>query len=156
MPSSIEEHHLLAFNTACRKGHRADAEDFAQDYALKQLEGSKQPAKFALIDWLRATYGETRTDNGRKSRRPKLRSYEDHPVGITLPQAEEEMMAKQALDLLDEKERAVVILYFVWGFSLMEIGHVFGVTESRISGYLTAVLKKVKALSLDLPLPEER
>ena len=48
-----------------------------------------------------------------------------------LVDAEGEMIVREALDLLPEKERFVIEKYFLEGLNLRQIGIELGVTESR-------------------------
>ena len=50
----------------------------------------------------------------------------------------------EAIDQLPERERLVMSLYYVEELNLKEIGEVLGVSESRISQILSAVVKKVR------------
>ncbi len=43
------------------------AEDFAQDYCLRQLNGKKQTLRQAFIDFLRKEFGESRNPNSKKA-----------------------------------------------------------------------------------------
>lgn len=49
-----------------------------------------------------------------------------------------------AIDQLPERERLVMSLYYVEELNLKEIGEVLGVSESRISQILSAVVKKLR------------
>ena len=49
-----------------------------------------------------------------------------------------------AIDELPERERLVMSLYYVEELNLKEIGEVLGVSESRISQILSAVVKKLR------------
>jgi len=50
----------------------------------------------------------------------------------------------EAIDQLPERERMVMSLYYVEELNLKEIGEVLGVSESRISQILSAVVKKLR------------
>jgi RNA polymerase sigma factor for flagellar operon FliA len=50
----------------------------------------------------------------------------------------------QAIDQLPGRERMVMSLYYVEELNLKEIGEVLGVSESRISQILSAVVKKLR------------
>jgi RNA polymerase sigma factor for flagellar operon FliA len=50
----------------------------------------------------------------------------------------------QAIDGLPERERLVMSLYYVEELNLKEIGEVLGVSESRVSQILSAVVKKLR------------
>ena len=50
----------------------------------------------------------------------------------------------EAIDQLPERERLVMSLYYVEELNLKEIGDVLGVSESRVSQILSAVVKKLR------------
>lgn len=50
----------------------------------------------------------------------------------------------EAIDLLPERERMVMSLYYVEELNLKEIGEVLGVSESRVSQILSTVVKKLR------------
>jgi RNA polymerase sigma factor for flagellar operon FliA len=51
----------------------------------------------------------------------------------------------EAIDELPEKEKKVLILYYYEDLTLKEIGHVLGVTESRISQLHTKAIMRLRA-----------
>ena len=59
----------------------------------------------------------------------------------------EELKVKiaEALDLITEKERNVIVLYYYEEMTLKEISRVLDVTESRVSQLHTKGLQKMKA-----------
>ncbi len=67
----------------------------------------------------------------------------DEPEDVVM-QAELKEMVISALDLLTEKERKVVELYYYEELSLKEISRVLEVSESRISQLHTRALQKMK------------
>ena len=50
----------------------------------------------------------------------------------------------EALDLLTEKERKVIVLYYYEELTLKEISNILGVSESRISQLHTRALQKMR------------
>jgi RNA polymerase sigma factor for flagellar operon FliA len=68
-----------------------------------------------------------------------------------LEEKEEIEYLTKALDLLNEKDKTVLSLYYYEGFTLKEIGHVLGVSESRVCQlhtraiiHLRTAMKKLK------------
>ena len=51
----------------------------------------------------------------------------------------------QALDLLTEKEKKVILLYYYEDLTLKEISNVLEVSESRVSQLHTRALQKMKS-----------
>jgi DNA-directed RNA polymerase specialized sigma subunit len=96
------------------------AEDFAQHYAVCELQNKIRNIRYMYIDWFRK---ET------NYRRLKIESDSEVVLfknGIKIPPAR----------MLD---RAVMILYGSWGFTMAEIAHTLGVSEAWVS-------KKIKKL----------
>lgn len=67
----------------------------------------------------------------------------DGPEDVTLQGELKEMLA-QALEILTEKERKVVVLYYYEELTLKEISNVLDVSESRVSQLHTKALVKMK------------
>ena len=61
-----------------------------------------------------------------------------------MEQAELKEMLMDALELLTEKERKVILLYYYEDLTLKEISNVLEVSESRISQLHTKALQKMK------------
>ena len=57
-------------------------------------------------------------------------------------------MLEEALELLTEKEKKVVLLYYYEELTLKEISHVLEVSESRISQLHTKALQKMKSIGV--------
>lgn len=62
----------------------------------------------------------------------------------TIEKAELKKMLAEALELLTEKEKKVILLYYYEELTLKEISHVLEVSESRISQLHTRALQKMK------------
>lgn len=118
-----------------------DAEDVAQDTALRRLEniGLKQSKYHAVIDYLRRTYGRGGY-YGNVQLNEKV-----------LPSEERPQHAFDILDGLDHDLRAVLLLRGIWGMSPREIAFLFGVTEfvvhDRIKRVSRALLKRANKLN---------
>ena len=67
----------------------------------------------------------------------------DSPEEI-LERDELKKMLEQALELLTEKERKVIVLYYYEDLTLKEISNILEVSESRVSQLHTRALKKMK------------
>ncbi|MEY2622033.1 MAG: polymerase sigma factor FliA [Pseudomonadota bacterium] len=63
---------------------------------------------------------------------------------IMVEEAEFMQAVVSAIDLLPEREKLVMSLYYVEELNLKEIGEVLGVTESRVSQILSTVVKKLR------------
>lgn len=146
----------MAHAHACRQGLHDVADDFAQDCAVLWLSGRrhvKTAFQFLLVDYIRihGSARANRVDNTRLSTDAMLRRC---ALGITnatqLPAAASSprsdfMPDETLLQGLSERSRACAILYYRWGMTLLEIGHVFGISEAGVSMLVTEFNKKAKA-----------
>ncbi|MCR5481621.1 MAG: FliA/WhiG family RNA polymerase sigma factor [Clostridia bacterium] len=76
------------------------------------------------------------------------RSDNETPEGVLLYGELKEKLA-EAIDLLNEKERLVVTLYYYENLKLKEIAEVMGITESRVSQIHSASIVKMKKRLVD-------
>src|SRR6185437_5962136 len=89
----------------------------------------RQGDKVSLVD----TLGDTRVED---------------PVRAFESQATKHLLAR-AINLLPEREKIVVPLYYYEGLTLAEIGQVLGVTESRICQMHTKAVLQLRAKLAD-------
>ncbi|CAM5587533.1 MULTISPECIES: RNA polymerase sigma factor WhiG [Streptomyces] len=68
----------------------------------------------------------------------------DNPVELAEDRELRRLLAR-AINLLPEREKTVVTLYYFEGLTLAEIGHVLGVTESRVSQIHTKSVLQLRA-----------
>ncbi len=73
----------------------------------------------------------------------RMASQFDSPEGNIEKQELKQMLA-EALELLTEKEKKVILLYYYEDLTLKEISHVLEVSESRISQLHTRALQKMR------------
>ena len=59
----------------------------------------------------------------------------------------------RAVDAMPERERSVLMMYYYDGLTLMEIGQVLGVTESRVCQINTKALRQLRSKLADRPDP---
>ncbi len=72
-----------------------------------------------------------------------LASHFEGPEEV-VEKAELKEMLKESLDLLTEKERKVILLYYYEELTLKEISYVLEVTESRVSQIHTRAIQKMR------------
>ncbi len=70
---------------------------------------------------------------------------DDRPIDHDLIQEESLAELSAAVEELSERERLVLSLYYHEGLTLKEIGHVLGVTESRVSQIHTKAIMNLRA-----------
>jgi RNA polymerase sigma factor for flagellar operon FliA len=61
-----------------------------------------------------------------------------------------------AIEQLQERDRLLMNLYYVEELNLKEIGEVLGVTESRVSQLLSAIVKKLRTTLKVEAMPTRR
>ncbi|MBO5293314.1 MAG: FliA/WhiG family RNA polymerase sigma factor [Lachnospiraceae bacterium] len=124
-----------------RQGRNATDEEIAQQIGISEEE---------LLDW----QGQMKITNlvslneylENGSEIPNEKSVSGHfdsPEEV-LEQSELKQMLRDALELLTEKERKVIVLYYYEELTLREISNILGVSESRISQLHTRGLQKMK------------
>ena len=127
-----------------------DAQDLSQEAFLQaylKLSQLKQPAKFA--HWLRRITANTCKMWLRRPK-PELVSWEDLKgdelwVGETSSEDEEVKQAvSQAIDLLSEKNRLTITLYYIDGLTQREIGDFLGLSVGTIKSRLHEARKHLR------------
>ena len=86
-------------------------------------------------------------DNGNGKENQTIDIPDDSRYGqpeVVLEENELKKMLMESLDLLTEKERKVIILYYYEELTLKEISEILEVSESRISQLHTRALQKMK------------
>ncbi|GAA1922524.1 RNA polymerase sigma factor WhiG [Streptantibioticus ferralitis] len=73
----------------------------------------------------------------------------DNPVEVAEDRELRRLLAR-AVNTLPEREKTVVTLYYYEGLTLAEIGHVLGVTESRVSQIHTKSVLQLRAKLADV------
>lgn len=166
---------------ANRKGFLNDADDIAQEVLLKYLTSShtKQSARQRAIDAIRSMYGDSRHKNPNRLNRYVLPQHQvslDYIEEDCSPEEKEryymgqKMQTKGVLPLeyseaiakmtaskkLKKSERACFLLSRVYGLSLAEIGHLYGLGESRMSQILTDLTDTIEAEIVGYSLPREK
>ena len=71
--------------------------------------------------------------------------HDDLPIDHNLIQAESLAELTAAIEQLSDRERLVLSLYYKDDLTLKEIGHVLGVTESRVSQIHTKAILNLRA-----------
>lgn len=66
-------------------------------------------------------------------------------VGAAIEAEQVEQMLGDVIDALPEREKLIITLYYYEGMTLKEIGHVLGVTESRVSQLHTRAIVRLRA-----------
>ncbi|MGZ3742729.1 MAG: sigma-70 family RNA polymerase sigma factor [Pseudobdellovibrionaceae bacterium] len=149
---------------ARRRGFGDEAEDFAQEYAIRYFEsGGSICLKFYFID-----YSDEQRANKRVLSSPQgylsknIRVSLDQPIGnakddgatigdfIGVPGNDLEYESSVGLidSVLTAKERMILDMYIGNGMTLKEVGLDFGVSESRVSQWLKEIREKAEKLTI--------
>jgi RNA polymerase sigma factor for flagellar operon FliA len=64
--------------------------------------------------------------------------------GEAIEASETRQALRQAIEDLGDRDRKVIILYYLEGFTLARIGDILGVTESRVSQIRTQALRRLR------------
>lgn len=153
----------LAMAYAGSKGRAEYAEDFASYCTIYRLTHRSLNLEWAFVNFLRETFGNTRTGSGSLETRSNLHGIpiseepfneDGSPAGIQIEDTEQGGDSIAALRLADELhlkeiDRAIFILYFHFGFLQREIGQVFGISESRVNQIMKALFIKLKKRGLN-------
>lgn len=120
--------------------NKEDAEDFLPWYIIKRLEGKSkhQLIDHAIIDYKRENFGHLHTLE------QKNQAKEDFYLKDTDQQNQElAHMRDLARKILTNKDYTIFYLYSQEELTMLEIGLLFGVSESRICQKIKTISKKL-------------
>lgn len=115
---------------AIKAGHPEEADDFAQEYALKHLDGRiNTTIRNHFVDYLRKVNGDSRGKHGKFAA-----SLESNPLNLVnvgifkdpLPAIDNPKMIEHLFQGIDPVVRACFFLSYYWGLSGEEIAQCFG------------------------------
>lgn len=133
----------FARNVARRKGYHQHADDFAAEVAIKTIEGRKASTEQLFVDYLRKEYGDARLASGREKMRDRhaMQELADTVAASTRNSAALEQLCGGFR--IYGSSRAILVLYYKWGFHEAEIANCYGVTESRICQRLKEIQSSI-------------
>lgn len=133
-----------AHKYATKKGMGCIAEDFASYCVMRRVLGQSAHVKSAFVDFMRETYGDTRTEIGRHRSKGELNHT---PLEHAIAEAKVSPKLFEILDGISwtSTERAIYLLKNYFGFLQSEIAFTFGVTKSEIHSILTEVQNRIEA-----------
>jgi len=132
--STLEELYARAASVACYYGKAHLADDFKSWYIIKILEGKSknQLIKHAFIDFIREEIAP--------ATRSKLAAIKQSKEPEIEPSIEDQMDAiKFGETYMGLTESVMCYLLAIEGYTLKEIGKMYGKTESRISQMFTKI-----------------
>lgn len=135
-----------AFKFARKCGAVEDAEEIACEVVCKFLSGQglHQTVEQAVLDIIHKDYGEIGSEKN-EFRKAERKYY--LPLDEVFDHAnnqEERLQWKQRIEGLKSTDRAIMILRYLWGLQLKEIGHCFGVGESRVNQIIKKIVKQLR------------
>lgn len=133
-------------------GFGSEAEEISQAVLTRMLEGRHKHAtcEQAVIDYLRSNYGRKGEPSYdlRQAFTLKRLSFEEYFIEHPGQFGTESPNRSYAFDILGYfrgVERAMFLLNHYWGFNEVEIGNLFGVSESRVSQRLQSLQGRLSA-----------
>lgn len=131
-----------------RLGNAADAEDAVQDCVLsafEQIDKLKKAEAFSL--WIfRILYCCCTSLMKEQIRQRNTDNIDDYAniFAVTYDETNEQTELKQALKVLNDEEREIVLLSVVAGFKSREIAKISGLTAGSVRSKLSRSLAKLK------------
>ena len=133
-------------------GNEHDAADAAQEVLVRLfMDRAKFEGRSKYSTWLHAVTVRTclmlRRGRGRRQRRVAVVSdetIEQHAGGKEESQAELSLDMQQMLEILDEDDRAMIILKFAEGHSYEELSDIFGHSVSACKMRISRARKKLQ------------
>ena len=132
-----------------RKGYGQEiVEDFPSWAFIRISEGSRSRIDQLFVDFLRLNLGASESG---KSLRKELRlaggNELEYDLALDCVELPGEALEREQLwEMVPEKDRKILKLYFAEGLTKKEIGELLGVSEARISQRMSASLKELKGI----------
>lgn len=130
-------------------GAAKDAEDFAQDVALKLIEGTSQTVTQMVIDLIRHKYGRW-SNSTHQARRDLNNPSHIIPLDLIVQQTHpgetpyQKVSYKHLIEDLKPMDRLLIGLYYKWGFTMEEIGDLMGVTNGAVCQRISILLDQIE------------
>jgi RNA polymerase sigma-70 factor (ECF subfamily) len=161
----VNRHHTKIYRLAYRLlGNAEDADDATQETfieACKSLKSFKYKSKFST--WLYRVALNTCHQQIRKaeSRKRTLTAFADNVKfldaenGIETPDSialkkEQERLLQAAINRLPERQRQVIVLFYVQNLKYREIAEILGCPEGTVASRLNTAIKNLKPKLKDL------
>ena len=143
--SLYEKYADMMFRVAlANTGNKEDAEDAVQEVFAKYLEKffGFNDEEHEKAWFIRATVNKCR-DTLRKN---KIRDHTPLEDVLELPQKEKGISLKEKLEMLPDKIRSAVVLHYLEGFSVEEVGEILKITPSAVKMRLKRGREALKEL----------
>jgi len=145
---------------ATAKGRPEHGEDFGSMAVIRRMTHETFNLDYLWIEYLRETFGNTKTDKGLAEVMARARTvevnedpdFESESPGIQVAGVDgREVIGTPSFEALavrykfKDDNRTIFFLHFQWGMSQDEIATILDVTPSRISQKITNIMLKVKS-----------
>ena len=146
----VEQESLRRFLLALCEGDQALADDLAQETLIKAwLASDRFVERFKFSTWLFKIARNTFLDYQKRA------DHNTEPIDETLPSLDRPDDAfkyddlYRALSQLAERQRTVILLYYMQGYSINEIAQIIGSNPVAVRQYLSRGRKQLKKLLED-------
>lgn len=132
-----------------RCGNEQEAKDFGQWATIFYIRGRKARINQLYVDYLRTNIADSRTKHFELAR--ALSNPVEYKDEINTKSAEHDTIQRRGdfirvVQKLEPNSQAIIKLYTIWGLNEREIADCFGVTESRISQRIKALLPRIQKI----------
>jgi len=158
-PKKAKAIHLSAYLYALKRGSwpgsQVDADDFAQEVVLYALENDEMVGhlRHRYSDFLRSQYGRvsptgvgTKSQKGKKAMTLKALDLSEKVVRCNRPNPEnlaDMLFIDKYFRTIPPVNRIAFVLHHKYGYNLVEIAEMCGLTEARISQIVTETKRRV-------------
>lgn len=142
----VQEWADALFRFACKcTGNREEAQDIVQNcFAILWEKRNQVTIEKAKAFLFQLAYRKS-VDHFRRIRKVRTgEAFPDQVVADIMPSTDLKRILNQALDLLDEKDRALVLLRDYEGYNYEEIAQITGLSASQVKVYLFRARKVLK------------
>lgn len=116
-------------------------DDFIQFAAEALLRGRKATVGQLFIDFIRQEYGDSRHQTHWHFKFNNSVELEDGMEGHVVDQ--HDLDFTRIVDKFEGVDRSILILHYVWGMTLKEIGYAVNLSESAVSLRMTDINKRL-------------
>jgi RNA polymerase sigma-70 factor (ECF subfamily) len=127
-----EEYAKVVAGVALITGDRATAEDMVQDAMVKAWQRRDQIQNLAAWVTVAASNGARSTQRRRTTEKTVVRQLEARVEQARLEPVAEQITMNEAILLLPERQRQLVVLYYYLGFPVAECAETFNIHEGTV------------------------
>jgi DNA-directed RNA polymerase specialized sigma24 family protein len=142
----IRQIYLAMVHKAIKLGYWREAEDIGQEVMLKLASGRSHHTnnEWLVIDVLREKYSGRKGNRNYQSKKNLLLDSKEFKAHHAPQTPEFSSNVSLWISYLRGQERAILILYSLWGLSCIEIAHCFGESCASISQKMNLIINKIE------------